>query len=1238
MPTFKDSHDDNPSVCNDPAEDYKIGADTPTRSAGMNMDQLAQAISVRIGVNPPPQPTENLNQLVITIQPNTLLANLQSVTGVTYDYYAILTDDETEPTYPDDFTQGVLPQLVPISSWLVEAETKYVWVYDTVTSTKKELLDPNGVSGVEVTPVATLPPTQITDLVVTDVTATTCTATFSATTIIDGIDLTYDVIDNTTKAILATDVTPGAVAVTGLSPATDYDVAINVYPTENVEGDTTTRASISNIESITTSAIGTITGFVVDDVNDTGGPANANISTFTASAGIDEAYLSVDDSTTPAANDAGWDTIVNWLINGIDVVTYGAHTVYAWGRDGSFPTSLTPMVSDTMTATDSGGSGAVVGFSSSTLTTYEERAETQTITINRTADTTGTTTVRVTSGAGPGAIQALPDINYKSVDTFVTFAAAETSKTVSLDLLWANLGFSTASLTLTLSDVSSGDTIDTGSDTIDISIEGTYGYWSLAASEIGTRDGDIDIFNPPTIENVIPSATFNPPVLKSAGALLASNSETISGVDIDASSNIHGVQVLEGVSTVTIENAVIRNAPYDGVFVKNGKVVTLRNCFVENNGNGPVRQWEGAGCRISGAGGTDPQTIKILGNRFRNNNKATYSEYTTTTVYYNKWNYNEMGGVDAFTDALEPKLHRYYGTNQSTFTDFEMYGNTTYIPTVYANNGVQRDVINTYRTGGVSGTPAEIKYNVVYGNAPTSGRTAGLGIIISDGTTKGFWQCQYNIVVESGLTGVGTAGGDSNEVSYNDIYMSANFANKVQNAVGIYAHRINANNDAPAGTFKSATIGYNRILWYNITGAKNISWFPPTGSDGLIPNHGATAGQPNTPITNWSTNIDMESVWGNGAGDLEVKGRLHVLRQEAFDDGIYINWASYASTVGNGRLTFISGTPTATWAEYGDTAGSAVDLTGAGVSGDTGDERFELFSGNGNSIVITIHDSGSLPVSTTEYTINVTKFKLYEIQPYVGETGDWTGGGGSATADTIPPTTPTISSANPGATTPATTIDLVWTQSTDAGGMGGYFIYRDNVFVQNVPGDPASPSWTDTGLTEDVTYQYEVQAYDAAGNFSSRSLPVSGTPTAGTNLLSNGEFQDTSSWTAGNATLTVAAGVGTVTNTVGSPSGRIYQQITTSASTAYTLTIKYKGKWTAAGLRQCRLVIHSSNNNITTTDMGSGGVQTFPNANVLTETTHNFTTDVGQTSPYIILWVNSTDVGGYFEVDYARIS
>ena len=157
MPTFKDSHDDNPSVCNDPAEDYKIGADTPTRSAGMNMDQLAQAISVRIGVNPPPQPTENLNQLVLTIQPNTLLANLQSVTGVTYDYYAILTDDDTEPVYPTAFTQGVLPQLVALSAW--QTETKYVWVYDSIAAQKKELLDPNGVSGVTISPVDTRIPT-----------------------------------------------------------------------------------------------------------------------------------------------------------------------------------------------------------------------------------------------------------------------------------------------------------------------------------------------------------------------------------------------------------------------------------------------------------------------------------------------------------------------------------------------------------------------------------------------------------------------------------------------------------------------------------------------------------------------------------------------------------------------------------------------------------------------------------------------------------------------------------------------------------------------------------------------------------------------------------------------------------------------------------------------------------------------------------------------------------------------
>ncbi|MFQ9320611.1 MAG: fibronectin type III domain-containing protein [Enterococcus durans] len=63
------------------------------------------------------------------------------------------------------------------------------------------------------------------------------------------------------------------------------------------------------------------------------------------------------------------------------------------------------------------------------------------------------------------------------------------------------------------------------------------------------------------------------------------------------------------------------------------------------------------------------------------------------------------------------------------------------------------------------------------------------------------------------------------------------------------------------------------------------------------------------------------------------------------------------------------------------------------------------------------------------------------------------------------------------------TVSLSWGASTDNIGVAGYRVYRDKQLVQEVQGE----QFTDTGLTEDTEYTYEVRAFDAAGNQSEAS-------------------------------------------------------------------------------------------------------------------------------------------------------
>jgi hypothetical protein len=86
--------------------------------------------------------------------------------------------------------------------------------------------------------------------------------------------------------------------------------------------------------------------------------------------------------------------------------------------------------------------------------------------------------------------------------------------------------------------------------------------------------------------------------------------------------------------------------------------------------------------------------------------------------------------------------------------------------------------------------------------------------------------------------------------------------------------------------------------------------------------------------------------------------------------------------------------------------------------------------------------------------------------------------------DTQSPTAPTDLV---GAAASDKAIDLSWSASTDNIGVTGYEIYRDGSAV----GTTTGTTYRDSGLTAETTYTYDLLAYDAAGNQSELSFPVS---------------------------------------------------------------------------------------------------------------------------------------------------
>jgi chitodextrinase len=95
-----------------------------------------------------------------------------------------------------------------------------------------------------------------------------------------------------------------------------------------------------------------------------------------------------------------------------------------------------------------------------------------------------------------------------------------------------------------------------------------------------------------------------------------------------------------------------------------------------------------------------------------------------------------------------------------------------------------------------------------------------------------------------------------------------------------------------------------------------------------------------------------------------------------------------------------------------------------------------------------------------------------------------------AVPDTAAPSIPTGLTAT---AVSSSRIDLSWSASTDNVGVSGYRVYRDDTLVATLGNVTAYQS---TGLNASTTYSYRVDAFDAVGNASARSVSASATTLA----------------------------------------------------------------------------------------------------------------------------------------------
>lgn len=166
----------------------------------------------------------------------------------------------------------------------------------------------------------------------------------------------------------------------------------------------------------------------------------------------------------------------------------------------------------------------------------------------------------------------------------------------------------------------------------------------------------------------------------------------------------------------------------------------------------------------------------------------------------------------------------------------------------------------------------------------------------------------------------------------------------------------------------------------------------------------------------------------------------------------------------------------------------------------------------------------------------------------------------AGTADTTPPTAPTLTASN----TTSTTTQLSWSGATDNVAVTNYEVYRNGALLTTTQ----NTTYTATGLTAATTYTFNVKAKDADGNVSPLSNTVSVTtaapdttaPTAPT-LSASGTTMTTTnlSWTGATDNVGVTSyDVYQGATLLGNTTFTTYNVTGLTAATTYAFTVKAK--------------------------------------------------------------------------------
>lgn len=454
--------------------------------------------------------------------------------------------------------------------------------------------------------------------------------------------------------------------------------------------------------------------------------------------------------------------------------------------------------------------------------------------------------------------------------------------------------------------------------------------------------------------------------------------------------------------------------------------------------------------------------------------ELTLSAGQTYTINVDADGVNDLMASISWTDPAGTATTATNSTTPRLVNDLDIrvsQGGTTYFP--YRLTGITtndlgdniRDPFERIAVGGASGT-----YTItITHKGSLSGGSQNYSLIVTGIIASGA-TCTVAVPGNVGVSGVGS---NSAIISYDAV------------AGATYDVRYRTGSDSWTTVSSASTSA-------NLSGLSPVTSYEAQVrskcSDGTTSAYSSSVNFTTTEVT-----LTYCASQGNNVSD-EYIGRvqLETIDNTSGSGGGYSDFTNLSTNLAKGSSSTITVTPFWTGTVYAEGYAVWIDYNQDGDFTDAG----ELVWSQAATTSTPVSGSFTVPSSAADGDTRMRVSMKYNGIPTscetftYGEVEDYTVSITGATADTEAPTVPGNLSASAITETTAT---LSWDASSDNVGVVGYEVLQGSTSLGTVTGTSANI----TGLVENTTYTFNVNAFDAAGNSSSNASVTFTTNAAG---------------------------------------------------------------------------------------------------------------------------------------------